>query len=56
MLRPKAYDKQKNFSDGKQKKNSFKNQLIVMPSGQEIVDVVVGNSGLTSDINIWRDR
>ncbi|WP_313890715.1 transposase family protein [Planktothricoides raciborskii] len=41
---------------GKQKKHTFKNQLIVMHSGQEIVDVVVGNPGITSDIIIWRDR
>lgn len=27
-----------------------------MPSGQEIVDVVVGKPGATSDINIWRER
>jgi DDE superfamily endonuclease len=27
-----------------------------MPSGQEIVDIVVGNPGPTSDINIWRSR
>jgi hypothetical protein len=27
-----------------------------MPSGQEIVDVVVGKPGTTSDINIWRER
>ena len=27
-----------------------------MPSGQEIVDVVAGEPGKTSDINIWRSR
>ena len=27
-----------------------------MPTGREIVDVVVGESGATSDINIWRSR
>jgi hypothetical protein len=27
-----------------------------MPSGQEIVDVVVENPSPTSDINIWRSR
>lgn len=44
------------FKEGKQKRHTFKNQLIVMPSGQEIVDVVVGKPGTTSDINIWRER
>jgi IS5 family transposase len=27
-----------------------------MPSGQEIVDVIVGKPGATRDINIWRER
>lgn len=27
-----------------------------MPSGKEIVDVVVGKQGSTSDIKIWRER
>nr|WP_264196770.1 transposase family protein [Microseira wollei] len=37
------------------KRHTFKNQLIVMPTGKEIVDVVVGKPGATSDIKIWRD-
>jgi hypothetical protein len=55
-LRPTAYEEQKKFYSGKQKKHTFKNQLIVMPSGKEIVDVIVGNPGPTSDINLWRER
>ncbi|MCP2728155.1 transposase family protein [Symplocastrum sp. BBK-W-15] len=43
------------FYSGKQKRHTFKNQLIIMPSGQEIVDVVVGKPGKTSDITIWRE-
>ena len=27
-----------------------------MPSGKEIVDVVVGETGATADINIWRKQ
>lgn len=27
-----------------------------MPTGKEIVDVVVGKPGATSDIKIWRER
>ena len=50
------YQEQKKFYSGKQKRHTFKNQLIVMPTGQEIVDVVVGKPGATSDINIWRER
>lgn len=55
--RPTEYQEQKRFySSGKQKRHTFKNQLIVMPSEKEIVDVVVGKPGTTSDINIWRSR
>jgi hypothetical protein len=52
----KEYQEQKKFYSGKQKRHRFKNKLIVMPSGKEIVDVVVGKPGTTSDINIWRER
>jgi hypothetical protein len=54
--RPTDYQEQKSFKESQQKRHTFKNQLIVMPSGQEIVDVVVGKPGTTSDINIWRER
>uniref|UniRef100_A0A7C3ZVC7 DDE Tnp4 domain-containing protein n=1 Tax=Planktothricoides sp. SpSt-374 TaxID=2282167 RepID=A0A7C3ZVC7_9CYAN len=53
---PTSSEEQKKFSSGKQKRHTLKNQLIVMPSGQEIVDVVAGEPGTTSDINIWRSR
>lgn len=45
----------KNATSGKQKRPTFKNQLIVLPSVKQIVDVV-GESGARSDINIWRER
>lgn len=54
--RPKEYQEQKIFYSGKQKRHTYKNQLIVMPTGQEIVDVFVGKPGTTSDINMWRER
>lgn len=54
--RPSEYQEQKKFYSGKQKRHTFKNQFIVMPTGKEIVDVVVGKPGATSDINIWRER
>ena len=52
--RPVDNEKQKKCYSGKQKTHTFKNKLIVMPNGREIVDVVVGELGKTSDINIWR--
>lgn len=54
--RPREYDEQKKYYSGKKKKHTFKNQLIVMPTGQEIVDVIVGKPGATSDLKIWRER
>src|ERR687885_1814069 len=53
--RPKDYQEQKKFYSGKKKNHTLKNQLIVTPNGQEIVDVIVGKPGPTSDINIWRE-
>jgi hypothetical protein len=44
IQRPTDYQDKKNYS-GKQKKHTKKNQVIVMPSGKEIVDVVVGTTG-----------
>ena len=54
--RPTDYQSQKKCYSGKKKNHTFKNQLIVMPNGRELVDVVVGKPGATSDINIWRSR
>lgn len=54
--RPTEYQEQKKYYSGKKKKHTFKNQFIVMPTGKEIVDVVVGKPGATSDIKIWRER
>lgn len=54
--RPQAYQDQKTFFSGKQKRHTFKNQFIVTPNGKEIVDVVIGKPGKSSDINIWRER
>ena len=54
--RPTDYQEQKkNYSDH-QKRHTKKNQVIVMPSGKEIVDVVVGETGATIDIKIWRKQ
>jgi hypothetical protein len=54
--RPGEYKEQKKFYSGKQKRHTFKNQIIVMPSGQEIVDIIVGQPGKNSDINLWREQ
>ena len=54
--RPTDYQEQKKYYSGKQKRHTRKNQLIVMPSGKEIVDVVVGERGAKADIEIWRKQ
>lgn len=54
--RPKDYEKQKEYYSGKKKNHTFKNQLIVMPLGKDIVDVIIGEIGKKSDINLWRER
>lgn len=54
--RPTDYQEQKKYYSGKQKRHTLKNQVIVMPSGREIVDVEVGETGATVDIKIWRSR
>jgi hypothetical protein len=38
------------------KRQTLKNQVIVIPSGKEIVDVVVGETGATGNIKICRSR
>jgi hypothetical protein len=52
--RPLVYQEQKKYYSGKQKRHTFKSQFIVLPKGRDIVDVVVGQPGPMSDINICR--
>jgi hypothetical protein len=52
--RPVDYEEQKKYSSGKKKMHTMKNQFIVLPQGQDIVDVAIGNLGKTSDINLFR--
>ncbi|MEL0588555.1 MAG: transposase family protein [Planktothrix rubescens PR222] len=54
--RPTDNKEQKKYYSGKKKTHTFKNQVIVMPNGKEIVDVAVGYTGATSDLKLWRER
>ena len=54
--RPTDYKEQKKYYSGKQKKPTLKNQIVVMPNGKSIVDLVVGETGTTAGIKIWRSR
>jgi hypothetical protein len=46
----------KQLTRGLQKRPTKKNQLIVMPTGKEIVDIIVGETGATADIKILINR
>jgi len=54
VQRPVDYQEQKKYYSGKKKMHTFKNQFIVLPNGEDIVDVIVGKLGKTSDINLFR--
>ena len=54
--RPKEYEEQKKYYSGKKKNHTLKNQLIVLPDGKDIVDVIAGKPGPKSDINIFREQ
>ncbi len=54
--RPGKYQEQKKFYSGKKKKHTFKNQFIILPQAQDIVDVIVGLPGPASDINLLREQ
>ena len=52
--RPGEYQEQKKFYSGKKKKHTFKNQFIILPQVRDIVDVIAGKTGSSSDINLLR--
>jgi len=54
--RPGDNKEQKEYFSGKKKQHTFKNQVISMPEAKEIVDVVVGLKGPTSDISLFRNQ
>jgi len=54
--RPGEYQEQKKYYSAKKKNHTLKNQLIVLPDGKDIVDVVAGKPGPKSDINLFREQ
>jgi hypothetical protein len=54
--RPGEREEQERFYSSKQKGHTFKTQFIVLPKGEDIVDVKTGDPGPTSDINQFRER
>jgi hypothetical protein len=53
--RPVDYQEQKRYYSGKKKMHTLKNQFVVLPGGEDIVDIHVGKLGKTSDINLFRE-
>ncbi len=53
--RPGEYKEQKKYYSGKKKNHTFKNQITVLPDGKDIVDVLAGEPGPTSDITLFRE-
>ena len=54
--RPGEYKEQKKIFSGKKKKHTFKNQFIILPEAQDIVDVIVDQPGHASDFNLLREQ
>lgn len=54
--RPGAQDEQEKYFSGKKSNHTFKSQIIVMPDGRDIVDVVAGKPGPKSDITLFREE
>ncbi len=51
--RPRSDDEQQAYYSGKKKDHTRKNQLISLPNGSDIVDVVIGEKGPRSDSKLY---
>jgi hypothetical protein len=54
--RPGDKEEQEKYFSGKKSNHTFKSQIIVMPDGRDIVDVVAGKPGPKSDITLFREE
>src|SRR5919202_1444165 len=54
--RPGDKDEPEKYFSGKKSNHTFKSQIIIMPEGRDIVDVVAGEPGLKSDITLFREE
>jgi len=54
--RPGEQVEQKKYYSGKKSNHTFKTQIIVLPKGKDIVDVVAGKPGPKSDITLFREN
>lgn len=56
IKRPSDPTKQEEYFSGKKKQHTFKNQIITLPRGEDIVDVEAGKKGPTSDISLFKKQ
>jgi hypothetical protein len=54
--RPVSNEEQEKYYSGKKSNHTFKSQMIILPDGQDIVDVVAGEPGPKSDITLFREN
>lgn len=54
--RPRDNKEQEKYYSGKKSNHTFKSQMIILPDGSDIVDVVVGEPGPKSDITLFREN
>jgi hypothetical protein len=55
IYRPCAQKEQQKYFSGKKKQHTLKSQMIGLPEGKDIVEVEVGATGPTADINLFRN-
>ena len=54
--RPQDKVKQKSYYSGKKKQHTFKNQVLSLPMGNDILDLIIGASGPTADQELLRQQ
>ncbi len=54
--RPSDYEEQKRYYSGKKRKHTFKNQVISLSDGKDIVNAIVGERGPSADVNLLRKQ
>jgi hypothetical protein len=54
--RPGDNKEQEKYYSGKASKHTFKSQIVILPDGRDIVDIVTGEPGPKSDITLFREN
>nr|ADO19029.1 hypothetical protein Nfla_2602 [Nostoc flagelliforme str. Sunitezuoqi] len=49
-------EEQEKYYSGKESAHTFKSQIIILPNGKDIVDVIAGEPGPKSDITLFREN